>query len=155
NNPALETLCRAFELSTFERKTLLMCAGVEWDSRFAAVCARAQGNPQHPGPTFSLAMAAFEDAHWSALSPSRPLRYWRLLRVAAGDAITTAPLRIDERVLHFLAGIECLDEEMRTVVQPIPAPEWLPDSHRALADEIVRAWSGRRGESSLPVVQLL
>src|SRR5215510_8756079 len=68
NNPALETLCRAFELSTFERKTLLMCAGVEWDSRFAAVCARAQGNPQHPGPTFSLAMAAFEDAHWSALS---------------------------------------------------------------------------------------
>ena len=39
--PALETLCSALELSSFERKVLLMCAGVEMDSSLTALYARA------------------------------------------------------------------------------------------------------------------
>ena len=35
---ALETLVAAFGLSPFERGVLLLCAGVELDSRFAADC---------------------------------------------------------------------------------------------------------------------
>src|SRR5213078_3784318 len=110
-DPALELLCRTFELSTFERRILLICAGVEWDSRFASLCASAQGDSRRTSPTFSLALAAFDDAHWSALSPGHPLRYWRLVRVGAAESITTAALRIDERILHYLAGVNCIDEE--------------------------------------------
>ena len=44
--PALETLCVAFGLSPFERNVLLLCAGMELDSAFAAHCAAAQDNPQ-------------------------------------------------------------------------------------------------------------
>jgi hypothetical protein len=153
-NPALETLCNTFELSSFERRVLLMCAGVEWDSRFAALCASAQGDAHRATPTFSLALAAFDDAHWSALSPSHALRYWRLIRTGAGDSVTTAPLRIDERILHYLAGIVCIDEEVRAIVTPVAAPEWLPPSHQSVVAQIVMEWSGRRGEAGLPVVQL-
>src|SRR5262249_52243508 len=41
--PALETLCATFGLSPFERAVLVLCAGQELDSRFAALCAAAQG----------------------------------------------------------------------------------------------------------------
>ena len=38
-------------------------------------------------------------------APAGPLRRWRLLEVGAGETLAAAPLRIDERVLHYLAGI--------------------------------------------------
>jgi len=66
----LELLCAMLGLSAFERDIVLLCAGVELDSRLADLCGAR--------PTFSMALAAFPGAHWSALSPSRPLRYWRL-----------------------------------------------------------------------------
>ena len=69
--PALETLCRRSGLSPFERDVLLLCAGVELDSRFAPLCAAAQGDPARPYPTFSLALAALPEPHWSALSTGR------------------------------------------------------------------------------------
>jgi hypothetical protein len=81
---AIETLAREFALSEFERKILLMCAGVELDSKLASLCAAVQGDALRTRPTFSLALAAFTDAHWSALSADGPLRYWRLLRMSAG-----------------------------------------------------------------------
>src|SRR5262245_13889589 len=55
---ALETLCVTFGLTAFERSVLLLCAGVELDSKLAALCASR--------PTFSMALAAFAEAHWSA-----------------------------------------------------------------------------------------
>ena len=41
---ALDTLCAAFGLSPFERDVLLLCAGMELDSAFPALCAAAQGH---------------------------------------------------------------------------------------------------------------
>src|SRR4051812_15885592 len=56
--PALEVVCQRFGLSSFERAVLLLCAGMELDSGFAARCAAAQGDPARRYPTFSLALAA-------------------------------------------------------------------------------------------------
>ena len=98
---ALDTLCAAFGLSPFERDVLLLCAGLELDAAFSRLCAAAQGEPQRLFPTFSLALAALPEAHWSALTPTAPLRRWRLVEVGHGDVLTTSPLRIDERVLHY------------------------------------------------------
>jgi len=41
---ALDHLCAAFGLSRFERRLLLLCAGVELESSFAEDCAAAQGD---------------------------------------------------------------------------------------------------------------
>src|SRR5215470_16153793 len=100
---AVQVLCSAFGLSRFERAVLLMCAGVELDGRFAALCAAAQGDPARTFPTFSLALAALPAPHWSAVTPSAPLRRWRLIDCEnnSGSSLLTSRLRIDERVLHF------------------------------------------------------
>jgi hypothetical protein len=124
------------------------------DSTFATLCATAQGDPRRTYPTFSLALAALPDSHWSALTPAAPLRYWRLLEVGSGDTLTTSPLRADERVLHYLAGAPYLDERLRGLVEPLPVPEELPPSHHALARRIVELWSQTEGRSAAPTLQL-
>lgn len=152
--PALANLCRAFGLSAFERKLLLMCAGMELDSRFAALYSAAQREGRDWHPNFSLALAIFPDGHWSAISPSRPLRFWHLLNLSAEGSLTTGALRIEERVLHYLTGIHCLDERLAVLVRPLPASPQLVPSHRATAQQIADLWSRRRGTSAIPLVEL-
>ena len=125
---ALEALCTLFRLSGFERDLLLLCAGVELDGRFAEACAAAQRDERAGRATFGLALAALPGAHWSALTRDRPLRRWRLIELLPGDTLVASPLRIDERILHFLTGIDSSDERLDGVVQPIAAgemPSWL------------------------------
>ena len=74
--PALDELCRIFQLSSFERAILLVCAGMELDAKFAHCCALAQME-QRSHPTFELLLAALNDAHWDATSPAAALRKWR------------------------------------------------------------------------------
>jgi hypothetical protein len=152
--PALETLGTTFNLSPFERDVVLLSAGPELDSRFAALCAAAQNDPKRAYPTFSLALAALPDAHWSALTPTAPLRRWRLIEIGAGSTLMTSPLRIDERVLHYLTGLQYLDEHLIGFVQPEPAVADLVPSHRDIAEDIARTWTRAGGRSTLPVVQL-
>lgn len=153
---ALNRVVDAFNLSSFEVGILLLCAGMELDGAVAELCARAQNDSARPYPTFALALAALPDAHWSALSPGAALRYWRLIEVGSGSSLVTSPLRIDERVLHFLAGVQYLDEHLAGyVAQEPPADDLLP-SQVALASAIteVLAQAAQR-RSELPVVQLV
>jgi AAA+ superfamily predicted ATPase len=151
---ALDTLCTLFGLSTFERNILILCAAMELDSSFAALCASIQNNPMRPYPTFSLTLAALPGAHWSAITPDAPLRYWRLIEVNTGELLTVSPLSIDERVLHYLAGTPHLDERLAGLVEPLFAEGDLVPSHQNLADCLVRAWSQRTGTSAFPFIQL-
>ena len=152
--PALETLCATFGLSPFERDTLLLCAGVELDAKFSSLCAAAQNDAARSWPTWSLALAALPDAHWSALSPAAPLRRWRLIELAPGATLTTCPLRIDERILHYLTGVSHLDERLVGLVEPLRAGSDLVPSHHMLAEKIMGCWAREDGKSVLPVVQL-
>jgi hypothetical protein len=152
--PALEALCRAFGLSPFERAVLLLCAGPELDASFGALCAEAQGNTRHAVPTFSLALAALPEAHWSALTPAAPLRRWQLLDIRGGETLATGQLRVDERVLHYLAGVSHLDERLQGLAGPVPVPSELPASQQRVADRLVALWMAAGGSSTLPVVQL-
>jgi hypothetical protein len=95
--------CRALRT-----EILLLCAGMELDASFATLCARAHRDAARPFPTFGLALAALPDAHWDALTPGAALRTWRLIEPGAGAALVACPLRIDERVLHFLAASRSL-----------------------------------------------
>ncbi len=116
--------------------------------------AAAQGDPARTYPTFTLALAALPESHWSALTPAAPLRYWRLIDLGAGSSLTLSPLRIDECVLHFLTGTPHLDERLAGLVEAIrPAGDLVP-SQAALAERIAAAWSQTNGQSVLPVIQL-
>jgi hypothetical protein len=152
--PALETLGETFGLSPFERDLLLLCAGMELDSTFAAHCAAAQGDSRRTYPTFGLALAALPEAHWSTLTPAASLRHWRLVEVGTGDTLTTSPLRIDERVLHYLAGVPYLDERLQGLVEPLIPPGELPPSHGALVHQIAGLWSRIARTPAGPVIQL-
>ena len=96
-------------MTTFERDLLGLCAAVELDPSLAAACADAHGDQSRPFASFALAVAQLDEPHWSALSPGRPLRHWRLLEVDARPTLITGRLAIDERILHHLLGVHHLD----------------------------------------------
>ncbi len=152
--PALERVRAVFGLTPFERDTLLLCAATELDAQVASLCAAAQGDPQRAYPTFGLALAALPNPHWSALTPNAPLRRWRLVEVGAGGSLTAGPLRIDERILHELAGVPQLDDRLASLVHLLPPPEDLVGSHRILAERIANAWSRLAPGESIPYVHL-
>jgi hypothetical protein len=150
--PAIDRLVELFTLSDFERDVLLLCAGVEMDSALAALCGEAQGFPQHTFATFGLAAALLPEPHWSALEPSRPLRCFRLVEVEGGHGLTSAPLRIDERILHYLAGVNRLDGRLQPLLQIGRVPEWIAADHQAVADQAIRVL--QRSPHALPVLHL-
>ncbi len=152
----LDMLCTTFNLSSFERDVLLLCAGMELDCTFPQACADAQGDPSRAYPTFSLVLAALPAAYWSAITPDAPLRRWRLIEVGSGSGLTTSMLRIDERVLHYLAGVHNLDERLAGMVEPMRMLEQadLVPSHLALVEQLVTLWQQVEARSILPVVQL-
>jgi hypothetical protein len=146
---AIDLLAQRFDLSPFEREILLLCAGVEMDSALAAWCAQATGRPERHAVTFALAMAVLREPHWSALAPSRPLRRFRLIEMESGHGVTSAPLHIEERVLHYLAGVNRLDERLERVLHRKTLPEHIADEHRLLATEVIRAPFGDPSSSQV------
>lgn len=151
---ALDTVCAYFGLSPFERDVLLLSAGPELDAGFGPLLAAAQNDPARLCPTFSLALAALPEAHWSALAPEAALRRWRLIEVGAGPALVSSPLRIDERVLHFLLGVNYLDDRLRGLIEQVRHTVPLAPSYDGLAERIARLWLQPGTDEELPVVQL-
>jgi hypothetical protein len=153
--PAIDAIAATFNLSPFERDVLLLCAGVELDSAFAASCAAAQGDPNRCHPTFTLALSVLPSAHWSALSPAAPLRRFRLIELGAGNTLTGSPLRIDERILHHVAGVPHLDERVAGLVEMVRlVPAALVPSHHAIASRISATWARTASLRLSPIVQL-
>jgi len=147
--PALLILAQRLGLSRFEQEILLLCAAMELDTRTAALCAAAQDDPQRPYPTFALALALLDEPAWDALSPERPLRYWRLIDINQPGAqpLTTSPLRADERIVSYLKGLNYLDDRLTPFLIPFEATidrggigraRPLPPSQAAAAATVVR-----------------
>ncbi|WGJ89707.1 ATP-binding protein [Achromobacter mucicolens] len=151
---AIDQLTAIFGLSAFERDLLLLCAGIEMDAVLADLCAHANGRSggqRHA--SFALALAELEGAHWSALSPQRPLRRWRLLDVDDTADLSTARLRIDERVLHYLAGLNEPDARLRPLLRPaLPLPHAAP-AHAEASEQIAAQVAAAQG-TPLPVFVL-
>ena len=138
---AIDQLAAMFRLSDFERQILLLAAGIEMDSNLAALCSEALGREHRAGGsiTFSLALGALDDPHWSALSPTGPLRRYRLIELETGHGLTSAALRIDERILHYLAGVNHLDARLKSLLQTRRHQHGIAEEHAALAGEAFRS----------------
>ena len=121
--PALDRCAALFGLSRFERQLLLLAAGVELDigirQAVAAAHARINEGSRLSQLSFSLALATLEEPHWDALSPQAPLRRWKLIELEGRNAPAVQPIRIDERILHFITGVPSFDEHLRALVRPM------------------------------------
>jgi len=135
--PAIERLAAIFGLSGFERDLLLLLAGIEMEPELAEKCAQMSGR-QRGRIDFSVALSVLSDAHWSALAPSSPLRKFRLIEVDTAQGLTSAPLRIDERILHYIAGLNELDSRLDVILRRKQNPEWITEEHFALATKTIR-----------------
>jgi ATPase family associated with various cellular activities (AAA) len=149
---AIDSLAELFALSGFERDLLLLCAGVEMDTEMARLCAVAQGQAQGLHATFGIALAAMENSHWSALAAAGPLRRWRLIEIDDGVGLTAGKLRIDERVLHYLAGVNYLDPRLRPLLQPVASPAVMAPAQRQVCEYLLAGM--RATPKQFPVVLL-
>ena len=149
----LQMLCQAFSLTTFECDLLLLSAAAEMDLSVATLCASWHGDPKMHSPTFALAAIALPEADWRAIAPEAPLRRWHFIEIGKGDFLATSPLRIDERVLHHLMGIDYLDERLRGLAESISFSSDLAATQLRQAERIRDAWSASE-DYAWPVIQL-
>ena len=159
NHPsALDRLCNLFNLSFFERDILLLCVGMELAPDFEQLCVKAQGSLQRNYPTLGLALSIFPEIDLGTLSSQSPLQYWNLIEIEPGQTLTKSPLKINKRILCYLLGEPCMDEELAGIVKAYPTGTLnnisLPSSHQKIASQIVETWSLPRQTVHLPVVQL-
>ncbi|MEK8033830.1 AAA family ATPase [Ideonella sp. DXS29W] len=142
--PALVLLARRMGLSDFEADILLLCAACELDPDVGSLITRAQAGAGggHGLPNFSLALRLFDEPSWDALSPHRPLRYARLLDINQPGAtpLTVAALRADERIVHFIKGLNDIDERLASLMNAVDvgaAPQ-LSASQQAVVHDLLQ-----------------
>ena len=105
--PALVGLAKHFDLSSFERDTLLLAAAVTLDSRFSALINQLPGLGGG-APTAALALQLFANASWDAFAPSAALRRERLIEFASlspARPFVTTPMRVSEDIETRLKGL--------------------------------------------------
>jgi predicted nucleic acid-binding protein len=148
---AIDQLADAFGLSAFEREIVLLAAGVEMDSALACASRALLGRESRAGAalTFGLALARLDDPHWSALAPDGPLRRYRLIEIDAAQGLTTAGLRLDERALHFLAGVNRLDPRLELLLRSHQSAHPIAGEHAAIAERILATIDFEASEAPL------
>ncbi|MCL2643236.1 MAG: ATP-binding protein [Candidatus Bathyarchaeota archaeon] len=153
---SIERLSFLFGLSSFEKQILVLCAAQELDSEVKTLLAEVHGNPNMVYPTFGLALTCFPNAHWSAITPPAPLRRFRLidLNLNTSTSITNVPLRISERILHYLKGVFYLDNDLQGIIKPAPNSEPPVESHMHLANQILSTWHNDENKEKIPLIQL-
>jgi len=149
---AIDTLARLLDLSHFERDLLLLTAGVEMDARLAQLCAQVSEQPTRPWASFGLALACLPNPHWSALAPPEPLRRWRLLELDDSLGLTSARLRLDERILHYLGGLNYLDQRLHALLDAVAEAGLMCRDHIATAESVLERMGHYRGR--LPTIVL-
>jgi AAA+ superfamily predicted ATPase len=151
--PALMIISNTFGLSPFEEFILMLCASYELDGKFA----HALDSFTYPGiakPCFGLALALFNDSHWSSITPVAPLRHWRLVDVEGGVSLVNSRLRIDERILHYLTGISYLDKRLQGLLKNVPSTQVLAPSLSSSIQRVIDGWNTPVTTQELAAIQL-
>jgi shikimate kinase len=159
-DPTFERLC-AYVQDDVTRKYVtphlaLSLLGRPSSSEGAAEAAvRPAGSGQHL-PAGSLGRATTAETARAARDsflPGAPLRRFRLVNVepapAPGSTLLASPLRLDERLVDYLRGVNRLDERVADLLQPL-AHDPLPPNHHQLIDRVVERLSND-GIAGIPV----
>ena len=137
---ALDTLVSLFLLTPVERDLLCLAVGPDLDPDLATVISEATGGARRAD--VSLALGLFGPEAWDALCPAAPLRQRRLIELTGSEPMLGRRIEADERVLHFLMGLNYLDARLEGIVYPLaPAAATIGDAAGAVVKRIVAAWS--------------
>ncbi len=155
---ALDSLCRQFNLSEFERDILLLCVGMELDPDFPGIITQATDSSPQNYPTLSLALTAFPQIDFSILKRQSPLQYWQLIEISPGITLTQSPLKIDPYILCYLLGESDIDHQLidkvKLLQEDLNGDLALPPSHQELAQNIAPFWIESNPTSPPPIVEL-
>jgi Winged helix domain, variant/ATPase family associated with various cellular activities (AAA) len=160
---ALDTLARLFGLTVFERKVLMLCLAPELDPAFERLYAYAQDDVTRKYATPHLALTLFggdsvpgakresdrDPSNFrNSFLPEASLRRFHLVNLeqspSSGATSMTRPLRLDERLLDYLRGINQLDERVADLLRPL-GPALLAPPHQELLEQLLRSqqWTNR------------
>lgn len=152
---ALDILAEAFALGPFECDVLFLAVARELDPDLGHRCGRALGSDHPLPPTYALALTLFNAPSWNALAPSRPLRYWGLIEAhpVRGEPLIHTPLTADEKIVHYLKGLNDLDATLLPFLRPLEVDSSLiaPSQHAMAA----RAIEAVAGVGPRPVIECL
>ncbi len=141
----LDTLAALFRLTPVERGMLCLAVGPDLDPALGAGIGKATGGLARAD--VSLALTLFGPEAWDALCPAAPLRRLRLVELAGSGPMPGRRIEPDERVLHFLMGINYLDARLEGILHTMP-PGPAGVATGEAARRIVSAWS-RQGAMSV------
>jgi ATPase family associated with various cellular activities (AAA) len=162
--PALLMLREMFGMTQFEQDVLFLCAAMELDTRISGFCNQIQDDRNCPYPTFALALSLFDNPVRNVISPERPLRYWRLLEIhqSGVQPLITSPLRIDERIVNYIQGMNYLDDRLQSLLVPLAARDAsaskeipLPPSQQAIVDTILEQLNAVGSSQWFPIIQVV
>jgi len=155
--PALPTLGKIFGLSAFEQDIILLCAAMELDPAIPALLSQVPVNQGRPYPTFALAMTLFDNHDWQALAATSPLRYLQLVEINQPGAtpLTTSALRLDERIVNYINGINWLDDRLLHYGAVLNTEPLLADSQLKVSQTILKQIQQTPTNAELPVFQIL
>jgi vesicle-fusing ATPase len=138
-----------FGLNGTEQTLLLIAAAAELEPRISDQIRAICGSER---PDAGLALALTAEEGWEALCPEAPLRRWRLVELHGSGPMLRRSLVLDERITHFLMGINYCDARLEGLVRLIEPSRRIGEREGAAASAIAAAWDGVRGP--LPVVLL-
>lgn len=149
---SLQLIETTFRLTAFERELVLLCAACELLPSVAETCATLHGDPSARHASFGVGLAHLQEPGWLSVTPEGPLRKFRLLEVEPGFSFTRSRIRVPERMLHLLCGIQYLEPALSAVGRMPESSELVP-SHRRILDLATSAWTKSQG--GLPILQLV
>ena len=144
----LGMLAALFGLSAAEREVLCLAAGAELDPAVTEAVRSLSGSER---ADVALAVALRPQDGWDALCPEAPLRRWRLVELTVSGPMLRRQIAVDERVLHFLMGLNYVDARLDGLVHLVAARRALDGREQEVESRVVTAWeAGGR----LPVILL-
>jgi hypothetical protein len=160
----LELLTGLFGLTPFELNVLLLCLAPEIDPSFERLFALAQSDSARCYPTLNLAQMLFGREHddvvsaRESFSPEGALRRHRFVIQEPGLVSTTAlssrPLRIDERIADYLCGIDRVDAQIADLLCPLPALPLTP-AQSELVERLALLFESEAARPQRPLINLL
>jgi hypothetical protein len=139
----LDTVAATFGLGEADLVPLLLAAAQDIEP--AALDGRR--------PHVAMALALGGGDVWTALCPQAPLRRWRMIELEGAGSFCDRLLRLDERMLHHLLGIDYLDARLDGLVEPLPEQDGPSESEAAIAADLARSWHAD-DSGTWPVLQL-
>jgi hypothetical protein len=149
---SLDVLQHLFALGRFERDVLLLVIAPHLDPSFERLYAYLQDDVtcRYPTPHLALGLLAGDDEELyrarETLLPDGTLRRYRLIAAdeeGQPNIFANRALRTDERILNFLLGANRPDEQLRSLLDEVPAALLAANDREQVARVVTWLQKGR------------